>query len=100
MRTEKSPPSNGELCNRLGGTRDKNWVHPNLRAVFLYAASGQQSSEVAESRLPTFGAVPQPTFTNRKVTAAGNNRVTNECHACHSRLEFLRFRERGEIQIC
>jgi hypothetical protein len=35
------------------------------------------------------------TFTNRKVTAAGNNRVTNECRACHSRLEFLHSGEKG-----
>jgi len=34
------------------GMSDTDWVHPNLSVVLLYVGSGQQSTEVADCRLP------------------------------------------------
>jgi hypothetical protein len=34
------------------GMSDTDWVHPNLRVVLLYVGRRQQSTEVADSRLP------------------------------------------------
>jgi hypothetical protein len=61
MRTEKVRGIPTGACNRLWGVSDKNWVHRNLRAVFLYAATRQQFPQVASDRLPTFGPIHRKT---------------------------------------
>jgi hypothetical protein len=69
MRTENTPGIQQGGHAVAWGMSDTDWVHPNLIVVFLYVGRQQESTEVADFRLPMWKAFD---VSHRKVMAAGN----------------------------